>query len=66
MITENGYYRVKKDRIWQVGKVIIHDKSSTRWQTWLLIDNKSKFAYTDFDEIDPQRIIMPDEKEDII
>lgn len=57
MITENGYYRVLYEGSWIVAEFV----APARWYLAGVYDWKLKES---FSEIDPQRILMPDEKED--
>jgi hypothetical protein len=60
MITENGYYKIKVLGRWGIGLYVRNEKGE---EIWILPGHIPFFGSSNFDEIDPQRIIMPDEKE---
>lgn len=57
MITENGYYRVRSGKHWGVALM----EQGVEYNHWYIPGNDDSFKDEYWDEIDPQRIIMPNE-----
>lgn len=60
MITEIGFYKVKYQGRWTIAQMVI----LSGYPRWFLTGSGISETEHEFSEIDHNRILMPDEKED--